>query len=234
VTAEDRLEAVAPESRADEAYRLIEERIVTLELAPGAVVTERALCALTGLGRTPVREALVRLRQDHLVTVLPRQGVLIRPIEAEYSLMALELRHLVERLIVTRAAEHATALERDRLHRLADRIDAVAAAGGMVAFMRLDHALNERVAAAARHPVAARTIAPLHAVSRRLGYYFARDTARGLDWTGPAHARLARAIADGDGPAAVVELERLLALTRRIADRILEEAPARAASNAGN
>ncbi len=43
------------------AYRALERMIVTLELAPGAVVTERVLVERLSLGRTPVREAIQRL-----------------------------------------------------------------------------------------------------------------------------------------------------------------------------
>ncbi|MEQ8967498.1 MAG: GntR family transcriptional regulator [Azospirillaceae bacterium] len=211
------------ESQADEAYRLIEERIVTLDLPPGSVVTETRLTEMTGLGRTPVREALVRLKQDHLITVLPRQGILIRPIEAEYAIMALELRHLVERLIVERASALATPAERARLRAMADRMEAAADSRDAVGFIKLDHAFNTFLAAVARNPLAERTIAPLHAVSRRLGYYFARGAGRGLDVTGPAHVRLIRAIAAGHTAEAVEALDHLLDLTRRIAEAVGEE-----------
>ena len=92
------------ESLADAAYQLIEEKIVTLELAPGSRVTERALCELTNFGRTPVREALLRLAQGFLIEILPRNGVRIAPMDYEVVLMTLEVRRRVERLIVERAA----------------------------------------------------------------------------------------------------------------------------------
>ena len=50
-----------PPSLNEEAYRLIEEMIVTLELAPGSVVSEAMLSERIGIGHTPIREALQRL-----------------------------------------------------------------------------------------------------------------------------------------------------------------------------
>ena len=45
-------------SLAEQAYRLLEEQIVTLRLHPGELLVEKELVTLTGIGRTPVREAM--------------------------------------------------------------------------------------------------------------------------------------------------------------------------------
>ena len=50
--------------------------IVTLELAPGAIVTEGALTSV-GMGRTPVREAMQRLAWEGLMEIRPRSGIAI-------------------------------------------------------------------------------------------------------------------------------------------------------------
>ena len=51
-------EAAEAESLSDRAYYAIRELIVTLDLAPGSIVSERELQDRLGVGRTPVREAL--------------------------------------------------------------------------------------------------------------------------------------------------------------------------------
>ena len=50
-----------PPTLNEEAYRRIEELIVTLELEPGSVVSEAMLSERIGIGTTPIREALQRL-----------------------------------------------------------------------------------------------------------------------------------------------------------------------------
>lgn len=48
-------------SLADHAYRVLEELIITLQLQPGAALSEQALASRLNMGRTPIREALRRL-----------------------------------------------------------------------------------------------------------------------------------------------------------------------------
>src|SRR6516164_9925688 len=59
----------AGETLTDQAYRLIEEQIVTLRLKPGDVLSEQMLSATFKIGRTPIREALQRLAREGLVTI---------------------------------------------------------------------------------------------------------------------------------------------------------------------
>ena len=69
------------ESQAARAYRLLELRIVSLDLKPGQAITESELCEYLDLGRTPVREALQRLAQEWLVKVLPRRGMIVSEVD---------------------------------------------------------------------------------------------------------------------------------------------------------
>jgi len=55
-----RLQPVRGETLTEQAYRSIEEQIVTLRLKPGDVLSEQMLSATFKIGRTPIREALQR------------------------------------------------------------------------------------------------------------------------------------------------------------------------------
>ena len=59
---------------AEGAYRAIEEMIVTRQLPPGTMVSENQLSEQLGCGRTPIREALQRLRFQGYVDIHPRRG----------------------------------------------------------------------------------------------------------------------------------------------------------------
>lgn len=68
------------DSHVDQCYRALRQLIVSCDIAPGARITEGALIERLGFGRTPVREALLRLRQERLVETRPRSGYVIRPL----------------------------------------------------------------------------------------------------------------------------------------------------------
>ncbi len=62
------------------AYAEIYHRIMTLEYAPGERLEEKKLVAELGIGRTPVREALMRLSDDFMVESHPNKGAVVRAI----------------------------------------------------------------------------------------------------------------------------------------------------------
>src|SRR4029079_11997900 len=88
------------------------ERIVTLQLLPGTVLSEQALALRLKIGRTPIREALQRLARDGLVVIMPRRGIMVSEINLKLQLRLLEVRRELERLMASLAAERATTAER--------------------------------------------------------------------------------------------------------------------------
>lgn len=66
----------------DFAYGYVKRLIVDLTLPPGDIVTEMDIATVTGLSRTPVREAFLRLDAERLIQLLPRRGALVAPITA--------------------------------------------------------------------------------------------------------------------------------------------------------
>src|SRR3954470_10488989 len=124
------------------AYAHLEELIVTLKLAPGRVVSEAELSELTGIGRTPIREALHRLAREKLVSILPRRGIVVTEINAGSQLRLLEVRRELERLIARLAARRATDEERRRFRDLAKQFEKSAKANDDTTFMRTDREFN--------------------------------------------------------------------------------------------
>ncbi len=201
--------AAAPTTLHEEAHRRLEEMIVTLELAPGSVVSEAILSERLGIGTTPIREALQRLAREYLVQILPRRGVIVTGIDVRLHLLMLETRRELDRLIARAAARRASADERAAFATLARDMDAAVRAGDMRAFLRCDHGLNEAMAAAARNEVAARAVATLHAVSRRFWFFHHADHP-GAATTMRLHVDLARALARGADDAAGTASDRLI------------------------
>ncbi|MBN9438618.1 GntR family transcriptional regulator [Bosea sp. (in: a-proteobacteria)] len=201
-------ERSVPESLADLAYRRLEEAIVTLSLRPGAILNEAQMIALVDLGRTPVREALIRLAHQGLVEILPRKGIAITDIDAIDVMAALDAREVLERLIVSEAARRAGPGERIAILSKAKAMRRAAEGGDVDAYMRLDKEFDALIAAAARSPYAARAAEPLQALLRRAWYFFERQ-----DDLVPAaghHVALAQALASGRPEAALEACDALM------------------------
>lgn len=92
----------------DVAYYRLRNKILNLELEPGAHVDELGLSKLLGLGRTPIREALQRLAHDSLVLIIPRKGTIITPINSVELREASELRWELDCRAARWAAERAS------------------------------------------------------------------------------------------------------------------------------
>src|SRR3954452_5033883 len=80
----------------DHVYVKLREAIVTAELEPGRQLSENELAARMGVSRTPIREALVRLRDERLVEIAPQLGTFVARIsdrqlaDAQFAREALE------------------------------------------------------------------------------------------------------------------------------------------------
>ncbi len=203
---------VPVQSLTDAAYAALEERIVTLAMAPGSHVSEQALCQEIGLGRTPVREALQRLAREGLVVILPRKGVRVTEIDGRNQMLVLEVRREVERLLSRAAAARATAEQREALVAIADGMDRAAQSNDDLAFMRLDRAMNLLILEAAHNPYAAGAMRLINGQSRRFWYQHYK-LAADLPLCARLHGVQARSIAGGDGVAAAAALDGLMDYT---------------------
>ncbi len=59
---------------ADIAYELIHKKIITLEFEPGQQLDEKDLASTLDIGRTPIREALLKLSSEFMVESMPKRG----------------------------------------------------------------------------------------------------------------------------------------------------------------
>lgn len=156
-------------SLAEQAYDLLENRLVTLQLAPGSIVSEGLLIEMAGLGRTPVREAMQRLAHQDLIEVLPRKGLKITPIEPNELLQVLQVRKRLERLVVRLAALNARDEQRSALSAVARTLSI--SHDSFEKFLELDHEMDQLLDQCAGNPFASAALAPLRTHCRRFWYY---------------------------------------------------------------
>jgi DNA-binding GntR family transcriptional regulator len=180
-------------SLADKAYHEIRGLIVSLELAPGAVIDERDLIERLEIGRTPVREALRRLSHEGLVEVYPRRGMFVTGVDVRELARISEVREVLEPEAARLAAERATDGDRAELSALLDELDARGSA-----LMELDERIHRAVYRAAHNDLLEATLEQYYVLALRI-WSIALDRAHELEEAVEAHRALLEAIQAGDG-----------------------------------
>jgi DNA-binding GntR family transcriptional regulator len=151
------------------AYRLIWEKITTLELAPGAPINEQQLAEELGMGLVPVREALRSLAYENLVMITPRHGLYVADVNMPDLEQLSEMRLSLEALAARLAAQRATPDDLAVLEALR-REQATISTDDSQRLFDLDHKFHQGVAQAAQNKYLAQTLDRLFGLSRRLWY----------------------------------------------------------------
>jgi DNA-binding GntR family transcriptional regulator len=187
---------IQPVSLADKAYQAIRELIVSLELAPGAVIDEPELMERLGIGRTPVREGLRRLAHERLVEVYPRRGMFVTGVDVRELARLSEVRAVLEPEAARLAADRATDLDRAAIAELLDELGA----GGRDdrELMELDERIHGAVYRAAHNDLLEATLGQYYVLALRI-WSMALDRQEELEEAVDAHRTLLEAIRDGDG-----------------------------------
>ena len=199
-------------SLAEQAYRSLEERLVTLELEPGALMQEKELAGSLGIGRTPVREAIQKLNGHGILKILPRKGLMVAPVLRSELLQVVEARRVLERLLVVKAAERSDTDQRGALAILATHLDSIE--DDLESFFRLDRRLDELLESACANRYLVNALSPMHIHCRRL-WYLHRERLN-LHQAAELHAGLARAVAAADGSGAVRALNGIIAIIEQL------------------
>jgi DNA-binding GntR family transcriptional regulator len=87
------------------AYKALRDSILTRGLVPGEIYNEKMLAAELGISRTPVREALLELSSQGLVTFLPRKGIIVNRYTIKDVEDIFELRNVIEVACVVKVAK---------------------------------------------------------------------------------------------------------------------------------
>ena len=135
-------ERTAGTSARDQAYAALRRAIVGAELEPGRRLSENQLAELIGVSRTPVRDALARLRDERLVAIVPQLGTFVTFIDEEAVADAHFVREALEVGAVRIAAKATTP---EAVHALRANLVAqehAVAADDAEAFARLDDDLH--------------------------------------------------------------------------------------------
>ena len=179
-----------------QAYDKLEEMLVSLELKPGHIYSEKELTNIMGYGRTPLREALQKMSNIDLVEIIPRMGIKISEIILYRQLAILEARRPLDELIAKCAARRATDEQKEVLIAMAIEMEKATEDQNIKEYLRLDHMFDELLLEASRNIFLTRALDPLHIHCRRFWAQYQRYD--DLNKTAVLHEKLMRAVANGD------------------------------------
>ena len=139
---------------AAQVHAVLRDAIAGARLEPGRQLSENELAAQLGVSRTPVREALARLRDDRLVEIVPQLGTFVARISVASVNDAQFVREALECSAVRLAAERASDGDVARLRALLADQAAARDSGDAERFGRLDDDLHAALCEASGHGVA--------------------------------------------------------------------------------
>lgn len=155
---------------AERTYLRLREEIITTELTPGTLLRETQLMQRLGVGRTPVREALLRLQRDGFVIVVGRRGTFVSQIDISDLAAIYEVRARFESWATRLAAERAREVDRREARALIRELESISVASGPDALLALDRRIHRFVYRCSKNPYLADTLDHYHNLSLRILY----------------------------------------------------------------
>ena len=191
-----------------QAHELLEDMIVTQVLKPGATVTEEELATRTGIGRTPIREALQRLARDGLVTIRPRAAIVILDMSHARQLQLLETRAALQEQTVRLAARRADVDQRARMLQLAQAVEDAARIADGELYLRIARDIHHILCEAARNEFLQGFMSSLYTLSRQFSFNHLREV--DIPLAAGTHAGILRAVAARDEKGAAEASQRMM------------------------
>ena len=203
-----------------QAYDKLEKMLVSLDLKPGHIYSEKELAKIMGFGRTPLREALQKMSSIDLVEIIPRMGIKISEIILYRQLAILEARRPLDELIAICATRRSSDKQKKKLIEMAEEMEKAVKESDVQEYLRLDYAFDELLDQASRNKFTTRALDPLHIHCRR--FWVAYQRYDNMDQAAILHEKLMRAVATGNeeisGKAANKLVEYFVEFTRKALD----------------
>ena len=195
------------QSLSEQAYAAIKQRIITLRFGPGTYLNVAAIAELLGIGRTPVHQAVRRLAHEGMIEIMPRKGMIVKPVSLHDVMAIAEVRLVNEPYCVRLAAENAKRQDITALERILRRAGRAAEAGDTEAMMLADRDFHCAISGIAGNQILADILRNLHERSLRFWFISLHQSSHQQE-VDREHASILRAIKDHDADAAEQAMRR--------------------------
>ena len=179
--------------------------IVSLELAPGSIVSESQLIKQLGFGRTPIREALLMLAQERLIQPVPGVGSTVAGLNVSDFALLNECQQVLEPCAARLVAERITDIEVGELQSILDQTRVAAEKGDLTLLVKQDVDFHAVLGEATRNPHFCDSMMRVHRLAVRFARY-AYDRGAPALTSLEEHQRILDAVANH----AADEAERLM------------------------
>lgn len=186
------------DQQAELAYGALRRGIMEFRFAPGERLSPTAIRERLGVGRTPVREAIVRLRQEGLVVTRPKSGSYVALVDLDAAECARFLRSNTERAVVVECCSRAGERDVAFLRELLGEQERAMGAHDQRAFFNADNRMHEELYRIAGRQRAWAWLEETNLDLER--YRWLHVQARGMGWGSilTEHQELVEAIASKD------------------------------------
>lgn len=134
-----------PQSLNEIVYEGVKKVIINGEIPIGERINEKELASRLNISRTPVREAIKRLKAEQLVEYIPRYGVIVKKISPEDVEEIYKIRYRLDSLASLEAMKHMTEVEYQQFYRLLEETEQLLKEGNMEKTIHLFSVFNEKI-----------------------------------------------------------------------------------------
>ncbi len=182
-----------PTSLADQIFDRLENDILSGVYPRGTVLTEQALCEKLGVSRTPVREVLKRLAQEHIVEDCGR-GMLVLSMTSKDAEIIYEFRERIEGMAAAACATEIRDEDISALREIVDLQDFYAQRGDSEKVKSLDSEFHKSIYRLSGSAVYYDTLMPLHTKTQKFRKATVESTGK-AEQSAHEHRQILNAIA---------------------------------------
>lgn len=184
-------------STADQVFDQLENDIIQGVYPKGTILTELKLVKRLGVSRTPIREALFRLEQEHLIEDTGK-GSVVLGITLTDLMDIMIIREYLEGVAAYYCTQNLTEEDLEELRHLVELQDFYFEKKDVERLREVDDQFHDSICIFSKRPVIMDTLLPLHRKTRRYRYLAMEDWSRTVQ-TRQEHQAIFQAIAEGNG-----------------------------------
>ncbi len=197
------------EALCNKAYKYVIKMLMTAELVGGQKISEQIIASACGISRTPVREAIRRLTEEGVLYQVPSIGTFVSRMDRSQLLDAYDVRQVIECHAIEKAVRNLTKETRGELRRLCDEMrkiivslrtqkKSILTGDKLVTFLSDDLTFHLLILSAAGNRLAIKIVTSAYQRNQFFGHFSHRRDLHHLAWVWRHHAKIERALRQGD------------------------------------